>query len=330
MKPGMLGTPLLECIPNVSEGQDKLIIDYIAKEVESIPGVKLMHVDTGYSANRTVYTFAGEPVAVADAAFQLVKVGTELIDMRKHMGTHPRIGVVDVCPLVPLSGFTMEETVKLARDLAKRIGEELHLPVYCYEKAAFVPERENLAKLRAGGYEKLKDKLKDPLWKPDFGPWEFNSRSGMTVIGARNILVAYNINLKSPDVSIAKKIATAIRESSNLPSSIKHLKAIGWYVPEYKKVQVSTNIIDYKKTPIHLVYETIKQLALEYGIEVTGSELIGMAPMEVLTEAGKYYLQKRGKTSSNPDHLIQIAVEEMGLGDLSKFIPNKRIIENFF
>jgi len=323
----MTTKPLLECIPNVSEGQDKDIIQEIAKVIDAFTGVKLMHIDAGYAANRTVYTFAGEPEAVVEAAFFLIKRAAELIDMRKHKGIHPRVGATDVCPLVPLTAYPMEHTVILARTLAQRVGEELTIPVYCYEKAAFYDDRQDLAKLRVGGYEALENKLKNSCWKPDYGPALFNPRTGVTIIGARNILVAYNVNLQTNDIDISKKIAAEIRESSKTTSSLRHLKAIGWNVPEYKKVQVSTNIIDYTETPLHLVFETVKKLAKEYGARVTGSELIGMAPRDVFILSGKYYAQMEERSILSDEQLIHLAVDRLGLHDLSCFTPNQRVIE---
>lgn len=333
--------PILECVPNFSEGRDLEKINLIALEIEKVNGVKLLHVDPGMDANRTVITFAGLPEAVVEAAFQAVKKAAEIIDMREHHGVHPRIGATDVLPLIPVQGITMEETVALSRQLSERIGTELNIPVYCYENAAFKENRRNLATCRSGEYEGLPAKLIDPEWKPDFGPSVFNARSGATVSGARDFLIAYNITLDTPEVSIAKKIAAEIRESGckkeivgpsgekkiiHQPGFFKTLKAIGWYLPHYNKTQVSTNITNIREVPVHVLYEKVKELAHQYQVKVSGSELVGLIPKSIMIEAGAFYY-KQSPVALHETTLIKIAVERLGLEEFVPFHLHERVLE---
>lgn len=332
---------ILECIPNFSEGRDLGKIEAIATEIRKIKNVKLLHIDTGYDANRTVITFAGEPHAVVEAAFQAVKKAAEVIDMRYHKGVHPRFGATDVLPLVPVKGITMDETIALSRKLGERIGSELGIHVYCYEHAAFDEKRRSLANCRAGEYEGLSDKLSKPEWRPDFGPVVFNARSGAVAVGARNFLIAYNINLATNDVSIAKAIAADIRESGRtevtelsgptqkvaLPGMFKGLKAIGWYLPKYDRVQVSTNITDVHQSPMYLVFEAISQKAEQYGTTVTGSELVGLIPLDAIEEAGRFFMSKNNLSIATENNLIEQAIVHLGLNELSPFEYKERILE---
>jgi glutamate formiminotransferase / formiminotetrahydrofolate cyclodeaminase len=322
---------IIEAVPNFSEGRDKKIIDQIAYSIQSVKGVQLLHVDVGESANRTVMTFAGEPDKVAEAAFRSVKKASELIDMNKHKGTHPRIGAVDVLPFVPISDVTIDECVALSERVGKRIGDELSLPVYCYEYSAKHEWRKRLEQIRRGEYEGLATKILLPEWKPDYGPVTFNPHFGTVIIGARQFLLAYNINLKTENVAIARHIAARIRESGSFVHGVRqagileYVKAIGWYMSEYQCVQVSTNLVNLQQTPVHKVYETVKKLARECSVEVTGSEIIGLTPLFVLTEAGSFYM-KNDKYSEN--ELIESAISNLGLNDYRKFIPDAHIIEH--
>jgi len=341
---------IVECVPNFSEGRDRNVIDAIAKEIEQTEGVMLLDVDPGQATNRTVITFIGSPEAVKKAAFKAIRKAAELIDMSKHKGEHPRIGATDVCPFVPVSGVTMEDCVQLARDLGRRVGDELGIPVYLYEEAATRPERRNLADIRKGEYEGLPEKLKDPEWKPDFGPDKFNPKTGATVIGAREFLIAYNVNLNTRDRKLAHEIALNLRESGRakrdaerenhprrngkaikIPGRLKAVKAVGWYIEEYGQAQVSYNITNYKITPVHRVFEETCVEAEKLGLRVTGSELVGLIPLNALLEAGRYFLQKQGKSTGVPEEeLIHIAVKSLGLDDLGEFDPYKKIIEYRF
>jgi len=338
---------IVECVPNFSEGRDPAKIKQITEVIEETEGVKLLDVDPGKDTNRTVVTFVGEPAQVLEAAFQAIKRASEVLDMRTHKGAHARMGATDVCPFVPVSGITMEECADLARKLGKRVGEELGIPVYLYEAAAATPERENLANIRAGEYEGLEEKLKDPKWKPDFGPAELNAKAGATVIGAREFLIAYNINLNTRDTKVAKEIAFTIREKGRLkrdangkivkdekgnklrvPGKFRHCKAVGWYMEDFGRAQVSMNLTNFKITPPHIVFDECCRLAVEMGARVTGSELVGLIPLDALKEAGKYYLKKQGKTTAvTESELIHIAVLSMGLGDLYPFEKEKKVIE---
>jgi len=346
----MTGKKIIECVPNFSEGRDKDIIKQITDAIESVKGVKLIDVDMGWATNRTVVTFAGEPEAVCEAAFKAAKVAKELIDMTKHKGAHPRFGATDVLPLVPIANITMEETVKYARELAKRIGEELKYPVYCYEFAAFIPERKNLANVRAGEYEGLAEKLKNPEWKPDFGPSEFVPKTGATAVGARKILIAYNINLNTTSTRRANAIAFDVREKGRplregnpitgpikkdeygneiwIPGSLKAVKGIGWYIEEYGIAQVSLNLTDIDITPLHIAFEEVCKKAEARGVRVTGSEIVGVVPLKAILDAGKYFLKKQKRSLGIPDEeIIRIAIKSLGLNELYPFEPKKKIIE---
>jgi len=341
---------IIECVPNFSEGRDMGIIRQITDAVESVDGISLLHVDPGKDANRTVVTFAGPPEEVCEAAFRAVRKSAELIDMSNQRGEHPRIGATDVCPLVPVTGITMDETVVYARKLAERIGRELHIPVYCYENAAFEEKRRNLANCRAGEYEGLKLRLEDPAWKPDFGPAEFNARSGATVVGARDFLVAFNVNLNTTSVRIANEIARDVREKGRparegntltgriirddkgepvmIQGRLKAVKAIGWFIEEYGIAQVSMNLTDISVTPVHIAFDEVCRSAAERGIRVSGSELIGLIPLKSMLDAGRYFLEKQQRSTDVPDsELIRIAVRSMGLDDLHPFTPEEKIIE---
>lgn len=330
---------VIECVPNFSEGRDMGIIKQITDAIESVEGVRLLDVDPGRDTNRTVVTFVGEPEAVVKAAFLGVKMASELIDMSKHHGEHPRMGATDVCPLVPVSGITMEETVVYARSLAKRIGEELSIAVYCYENAAFEEKRRNLANCRAGEYEGLRKKLSDPGWKPDFGPAVFNEKSGATAVGARDFLVAFNVNLNTTSTRRANAIAFDVREKGrmvknsngeieNVPGTLKCVKAIGWYIKEYGIAQISMNLTNISVTPVHIAFDEVCMKAEARGIRVTGSELVGLIPLKSMLDAGRYFLGKQQRSAGVPDEeLIKIAVRSMGLSDISKFNPREKIIE---
>lgn len=330
---------VIECVPNFSEGRDMGIIKLITDAIESVEGVRLLDVDPGRDTNRTVVTFVGDPEAVVEAAFRGVKMASELIDMSRHHGEHPRMGATDVCPLVPVSGITMEETVVYARGLAKRIGEELSIPVYCYENAAFEEKRQNLASCRAGEYEGLKKKLSDPEWKPDFGPAVFNERAGATAVGARDFLVAFNINLNTTSTRRANAIAFDVREKGrmvkntgsemvNVPGTLKCVKAIGWYIKEYGIAQISMNLTNISVTPVHIAFDEVCTKAGARGIRVTGSELVGLIPLKSMLDAGRYFLEKQQRSAGvSDDELIKIAVKSLGLSDLGKFNPREKIIE---
>ncbi len=341
---------IIECVPNFSEGRDPSIIAQIAKAIEGQDGVALLDVDPGQATNRTVITFAGEPLAVLDAAVAAARVGVELIDMRSHEGEHPRFGALDVCPLVPISGVTMDETVELARLLAKRLGEEVGLTVFCYENAASSEERRNLANVRAGEYEGLAKRLGEAEGRPDFGPAEFNPRSGATAVGARDFLVAYNINLNTTSTRRANAIAFDVREKGRIkrqehpltgpivrdedgnpvyiPGSLPSVKAIGWYIEEYGIAQISMNLTDVSVTPVHIAFDEVCRRADDRGIRVTGSELVGLVPLQAMLDAGRHYLRKQQRSLGVPDaEIIKIAVKSMGLDDLKPFDPAEKIIE---
>jgi glutamate formiminotransferase/formiminotetrahydrofolate cyclodeaminase len=341
---------LIECVPNFSEGKDMSIIKQITDQIETVEGVKLLDVDPGAATNRTVVTFVGTPDEVIEAAFLAVKKASQLIDMTKHKGEHPRMGATDVCPLVPISNISMEETVEYAHKLAKRIGDELEIPVYCYEKAAFTKERRNLAYCRSGEYEGLPEKLSKPEWKPDFGPAKFNARAGATAVGARDFLVAYNINLNTTSTRRANSIAYDIRERGRvkregnpitgkivrdeqgnqvyISGSLKEVKGIGWFIEEYGIAQISLNLTNISVTPVHVAFEEACKKAQERGIRVTGSELVGLIPLKAITDAGKYFLRKQQRSVGvSEDELIKIAVKSLGLDDLKPFNPKEKIIE---
>lgn len=341
---------LIECVPNFSEGRDMGIIGQIADEIRSVSGIKLLNIDPGKATNRTVITFVGPPEAVVEAAFLAIKKASELIDMSKQTGEHPRIGATDVCPLIPVSGISMEETVEYAKKLGSRVGQELNIPVFLYEAAQTNKLRSNLAVIRAGEYEGLFKKIKLPGWKPDFGPDAHSVRSGSTVIGARDFLVAYNINLNTTSTQIAKQIAAEIRESGGtkregdpktgkiltegngkpikIPGLLPSVKAIGWYIEEYGAAQISMNLTNINITPVHIAFEEVSKKATAYGVKITGSELIGLIPLNAMLDAGKYFLKKQGKTTDvSEKELIQTAIISLGLNELSPFKPEERIIE---
>jgi glutamate formiminotransferase / formiminotetrahydrofolate cyclodeaminase len=331
---------IIECVPNFSEGRNERIIQAIADAIRHVEGVKLLHIDSGKAANRTVMTFAGAPEAVVKAAYRGIKKAAELIDMRLHTGEHPRIGATDVCPLIPISGVTMEETVELAKKLAKKVAKgPLSISTFLYENSASKPERRNLATIRSGEYEGLKQKIASPDWKPDFGPSVFNPRTGATVIGARDFLIAYNVNLNTKDVNIAKKIAQTVRESGYVATLLngekqrqagllKSVKAIGWYIEEFGCAQVSMNLTDINVTSVHQAFEACSDIAQKLGAKVTGSELIGLMPKRVMLEAGTYFLLKKIQDINVSEMVIlDAAVAGLGLSDLAFFNPKERIIE---
>lgn len=344
---------IIECVPNISEGRDRAKIDAIAGVVETVEGVRLLDVDPGKATNRTVITFVGEPDAVCEAAFRLVKKAQELIDMRGHKGEHPRFGATDVCPLVPISGITMEELVPYAHKLGERIGKELGIPVYAYEFAAKEEKRRNLANNRAGEYEGLAKKLVDPAWKPDFGPAAWNEsvqRSGAVAVGARKLLVAYNVNLNSTSTRRANAIAFDLREAGRvkregdpltgkivtdangepikIPGKLKAVKGIGWYIEEYGIAQLSLNLNDIDITPVHVAFDEACKSAAERGIRVTGSELVGLIPKKALLDAADFFLKRQERSLGIPEReKIKIAVKSLGLDDLAPFDPQKKVIE---
>lgn len=341
---------LIECVPNFSEGRDMEIIRQITAEAETVSGVKLLDVDPGAATNRTVVTFVGPPEEVIEAAFRCIKKASELIDMRHHKGEHPRFGATDVCPLVPISGISMEETVEYAHKLAERVGRELKFPVYCYENAAKQAVRRNLANVRSGEYEGLPKKLNEPEWKPDFGPAEFVPHIGAIAIGARDFLVAYNINLNTTSTRRANAVAFDIREKGRpmregnpitgkivkdekgepvmIPGSLKACKAIGWFIEEYGIAQISINLTNISITPVHIAFEEACRKAAERGLRVSGSEIVGLVPKKVLIDAGKYFLAKQNRSLGiQEDEIIKIAVKSLGLDDLKPFIPREKVIE---
>ena len=341
---------LVECVPNFSEGRDLTKISAITKEIESTPKVKLLDVDPGDSTNRTVVTFIGTPEAVKEAAFKAIKKAAEVIDMSKHSGAHSRIGATDVCPFVPVTGVTMEDCIQLARELGERVGRELGIPVYLYEEAAQKPDRKNLATIRVGQYEGLEDKFKDPEWAPDYGEPVFSAKAGATAIGAREFLIAYNINLNTKDRTLARHIAFNLRErgrakrdedgkiirdkngkSIKVPGKFNEVKAVGWYVEDYGIAQISINFTNYKISPPHLVFDEAIKEAEQIGLRVTGSELVGLIPKEAMLMAGRYYLNKQGKSPGVPEEeLIRTAVLSLGLNDVALFDKQKKIIEYQF
>ena len=341
---------LIECVPNFSEGLDLSIIKQITDECEKVDGIKLLNVDPGKTTNRTVVTFVGNPQAVIDAAFNAIKKAGELIDMSKHKGEHPRMGATDVCPLIPIKNISLEQTAIYAQKLAKRVGEELNLPIYLYEEAQTNKKRSNLSEIRAGEYEGYFKKILLPEWKPDFGPQIFDEKRGATVIGARDFLVAYNINLNTTSTRRANSIAFDVREAGrvlrdgdpitgkvilnadgspkSIPGSLKSVKAIGWFIQEYGVCQISMNLTNINITPIHIAFDEVVKKASDRGIRVTGSELIGLIPLKGMLDAGKYFLNKQKRSVGvSESELIKIAVKSMGLDELATFNPNERIIE---
>ncbi len=343
-------TPLVECVPNFSEGRDEATIAQITAEIGTVDGVKLLDVDPGKATHRTVVTFVGVPDAVVDAAFRAVKKAAELIDMSQHRGEHPRMGATDVCPLVPVANVTMEETVAYARQLAERIGGELDFPVYLYESAATSPERKNLAVVREGEYEALPEKLGRPEWKPDFGPAEFRPRQGATAVGARDFLVAYNVNLNTTSARRALAVALDVRERGRKkrqgggpggklirdadgnpvwePGTLKAVKGVGWFIEEYGIAQVSLNLTDIKTTPVHVAFDEVCRAAQARGLRVTGSELVGLIPLQAMLEAGRYFLRKQQRSLGvSEEETLKIAVKSLGLDELYPFDLNEKIIE---
>lgn len=389
---------IVECVPNFSEGRDKAVIEQITAEIKAVSGVQLLSVEPGADVNRTVVTFIGSPEGVKEAAFKAIKKAAELIDMSKHKGAHPRMGATDVCPFVPVSGVTMQECVEISKEVGRRVGEELGIPVYLYEESATRPERRSLANIRAGEYEALPEKLQDPQWQPDYGPAKFNPRSGATVIGAREFLIAYNITLNTKDKQLAMDIAFELREkgrsvrtgnihpvymrgdlvkyrenhfpcgncdfvgktfretrehckaehdydpydlldshgsdaenpvgwSVKQPGKFKHVRAIGWYVEQYKRAQISINLTNYKISSMHAVLEEARKMAAQRGLVVTGSEIVGLVPFEAIYQAGKYYLQQQGKPTGVPvADVIECAIFSMGLNDVAPFKPEEKIL----
>ena len=341
---------LVECVPNFSEGRDERIISKIAASIEKIQGVRLLDVDPGFAANRTVFTFVGDPKSVSEAAFSAIRTAQELIDMRTHQGEHPRMGATDVCPFVPVQGISLEECIELARTLAKRVGEELEIPTFLYEAAASSPERIRLPDLRKGEYEALEDKLADGQWGPDFGPREFSeavAKSGGTIIGARPFLIAWNINLNTNNQRKAEKIAATIREKGayvrldngelargedgkpyRSAGMYKNVNAIGWTIEEYGHCQISCNMTDFETTSLHQVYNTVRELAVKEGIVVTGSELVGLIPAKALLDTGHHYLSQAGENPGLPESdVLKVAIRSLGLNDLKPFDADNSVIE---
>ena len=339
---------IIECIPNFSDGTNSEIIDKITNEIKLIENVNLLDVDRGRDTNRTVVTFVGEPSAVIKAAFNAIKKAAELIDMRIHKGAHPRMGATDVCPIVPIQNVSIKECINYSLELAKQVGEKLGIPIFLYEESAKNPNRRNLADIRKGEYEGMKEKLSSSDWKPDFGPSTLNQKAGVTAIGVRNFLIAYNVNLNTKDKKIATDIALDVREAGRAkrdstgkiiryqdgsikkkPGTLKHTKAVGWYIDEYEKAQVSMNLTNYLETPMHIAFEEVRKEARKRGLRVTGSEIVGLLPKKALLDAGIYYLKKQNKSIGIPEKdLIHIAVESLGLNDISKFNQKEAIIEH--
>jgi len=342
--------PIIECVPNFSEGQDLSVIKAITDAIESVAAIRLLNVDPGKATNRTVVTFVGEPQDVIEAAFRGIQKAAQVIDMSRHKGEHPRMGATDVCPLIPISGISMQETALFAQKLARRVGDELQIPVYLYEAAAKIKGRTNLSEIRAGEYEGFFEKIKHPEWRPDFGPLEMDAKAGATVIGARDFLIAYNVNLNTTSVRRANSIAFDVRERGrvlregdpitgkikkdengnpiHIPGSLKSVKAIGWFIEEYGVAQISMNLTNIRDTPVHIAFDEVCKKADKRGIRVTGSELVGLLPLDCLLDAGRYFLakQQRSLGVSNAE-LIKIAVKSMGLDELGPFEPEKRVIE---
>ncbi len=341
---------LIECVPNFSEGRDLDLIRQITGAIESVDGVALLDVDPGATTNRTVVTFVGSPESAVESAFRAIQKAAELIDMRKQKGAHPRMGATDVCPFVPVSNVSWEEAIACAKQLGRRVGDELNIPVYLYEKAANDKSRSNLSVIRAGEYEGFFEKIKDPGWKPDFGPAVFNEKSGATVIGAREFLVAYNVNLNTKAVRRANSVAFDVREQgriktedgtpsgkpvldangrpAHIPGMLKHVKAIGWYVEEYGIAQVSMNLTNIEETPLHAAFDACAEAASKRGLRATGSEIVGMVPKKCLVDAGRYFLRKqKWSEGAAEEELIDIATRSMGLSELKPFDPKEKVIE---
>lgn len=320
----------VECVPNFSEGRQPTVIQGIAQAIRSVGGVQLLNIDPNEAANRTVYTFVGSPQAVSEAAYQAIAFAAQHIDMSTQSGVHPRIGACDVCPFIPIQGISAEELVPQVDALAQRVAENLNIPIFCYEQSTKKGDyRSRLEQIRKGEYEGLAQKLQLADWQPDFGLAHFNPQSGATVMGVRNFLIAYNVNLETKDLSIAKKIAATIRTSGGEGRKrgvFPNLKAIGWYVDEFDKVQISTNITDYHTTPLYAVYEAVEEFAVQLGTRVTGSELVGLIPYEALYQTGFYYAEKRGQLCQQTN-VLQQAVTELGLSDVKPFIIEERVLE---
>ncbi|MEN8154561.1 MAG: glutamate formimidoyltransferase [Acidobacteriota bacterium] len=334
---------IVECVPNFSEGRDMSVIDKIADVIKATEDVVLLDIDPGKDTNRTVVTFAGSPEGVAEAAFAAIKKAGELIDMSKHKGAHARMGATDVCPFIPVSGVTMEECVEISKKVGKRVGEELGIPVYLYAESAVKSSRKRLPDIREGEYEALPDKLKKNEFAPDFGKPEFNKKSGATAVGARGFLIAYNINLNTKNTKIANKIAKRLREKGrniknketgkkeNIPGMFKGVQGMGWFIEEYEMAQVTVNILNYKESPLYRIFDEAEKLALEFGARVTGSEIVGLIPLDALKEAGVHYLRRQGSsTGVSEKEIIRVAVQSMGLNEVSDFNINERIIEYRF
>jgi glutamate formiminotransferase/formiminotetrahydrofolate cyclodeaminase len=341
---------LIECVPNFSEGRDEKIIRQITDAIKSTNGVSLLDVDPGATTNRTVVTFVGSPEAAVEAAFRGIQKAAELIDMRKHKGAHPRMGATDVCPFIPVSNLSWEEAIECANKLGRRVGEELKIPVYLYEKAAKDKSRSNLAVIRAGEYEGFAEKIRKLEWKPDFGPAKLNEKAGATVIGTRQSLVAYNVNLNTKSVRRANSVAFDVREQGRIktvdgtpsgepvldkngepvrePGMLKYVKAIGWFVKEYGIAQVSMNLTNIEETPLHLAFEACVESAIKRGLRVTGSEIVGMVPKKCLTDAGRYFLRKqKWSEGASEEELIDIAARSLGLSELKPFDPKEKVVE---
>lgn len=340
-------SPIIECVPNFSEGRNVEVINQIVAAISSVADTKILHVDSGYAANRTVVTFVGPPEAVVESAFRGARVASELIDMQQHQGEHPRFGAIDVLPLIPLRGISMDRVILLARSLAKRIAQELRIPTYCYADAAFTEKKRDLAFCRQGEYEGLSAKMKKTEEKPDYAPEHLNIRSGACAVGARNILIAYNVNLNTTSARLAHEVAMDIRESGRplfsadgckqyhsdgslkrIPGTLSSVKAIGWYIDDFKQAQVSINITNISRTPLHVVFEEVVKMAQMRGMRVTGSEIVGLVPLHSILEAGEYYLQKQGhQTKPTEKELIHVASLSLGLNDVCSFSAQEKIIE---
>jgi glutamate formiminotransferase/formiminotetrahydrofolate cyclodeaminase len=315
----------MECVPNFSEGRDKHIIDSIASVIGAVAGIQLLDIDMGATVNRTVITFIGPPVAVCTAAFNAIKCAAEKIDMRRHHGVHPRLGSTDVCPLISLKNISDEEGLRLADGLAQRVGNELYIPVYLYEKSAKIPHRKHLAQIRSGQYEGMAEKMQLPGWQPDYGPLDFNDHVGVTVIGQRDLLIAFNINLKGNVLKAAREIVQKLHENRT-SGQLKFYRVLAWYIPEIDRTQVTTNLTNYKKTALHTVFEEIKRLAEERELQVSGSELVGLVPSEALLDTGIYYA---GEAHKSQKELMVLAVKRLNLNDLYPFEINKKVLPFF-
>ena len=343
-----MNNQIIECVPNFSEGRSKSVIDLITQEIINVSGVRLLDVDMGYDTNRTVVTFAGTPELVLEAAYNSIKKASELIDMKNHQGAHARMGATDVCPIIPVSNTTIDECVKYSRDLAEKVGKQLKIPVFLYEYSASLDSRKNLADIRSGEYELMDQKIKQKEWLPDFGPSKFNYKSGATAIGARDFLIAYNININTSDKKKATDIALDIREQGRakrdsrgkilrdkkgkiikVPGLLKSVKAVGWYIDEYNQAQVSMNLTNYKITSIHKAFEEVSLAARKRGLRVTGSEIVGLVPKQAMLDAGNFFLKKQNSTDSLPEQdIVECAIISLGLNDISEFNSHKSIIEN--